>query len=362
MSLPARERRVVTLSRFACVAGVSVLLHPLVGSAQSRNVSGESNPRDHTASSQIVEAPLDALSAALGGSFRRYHTEHFEILSDCDGGTVRRVLELAEDTFREVSRFIARLQLPHRPTAGRMPMLLFERYNSYERHARKAGFPASESVPGYFDETTGICALFNFANSTAIRTQRDELWRRERAMMSHQRIGAKSDAAVAAPAQNDVKAARRALDAAQQAVIATVVRHEIAHQVLAATGVQSTYSGAARWLIEGTAMQFENADGPNTFRLEDALAIPPGDRLAHARRVVGDLRELAPGAPNASAAYAMAWALVYHLAETQPRALAGYLSTPPAGANELDAFERRFGELDAAFVQQVYSNLEATRP
>ncbi len=350
-------------ARFACVAGAVAQLFPLVGMAQSRDVSaGESNRRGPIASSQVASAPLDALSAALGGSFRRYHSEHFEILSDCDGGTIRRVLELAEDTFRGVSRFIKRLELPHRPPVGRMPMLVFERYNSYERHARQAGFPASESVPGYFDETSGICALFNFANSTAIRTQRDELWRRERALTSLQRTGDKSDAAAATPAQNDVKAARRALDAAQQAVIATVVRHEIAHQVLAATGVQSTHSGAARWLIEGTAMQFENADGPNALRLADALAVPPGDRLAHARRVVGDPRELAPGRPNASAAYAMAWALVYHLAETQPRALASYLSTPPTGANELDAFERRFGELDTAFVQKVYSNLEATRP
>ncbi|QDV90538.1 hypothetical protein RAS2_16170 [Phycisphaerae bacterium RAS2] len=349
-------------ARFACHACAVLLMFPLVGWSQSRDASGEANRRDHTASSQVVESPLDALSAALGGSFRRYHTEHFEILSDCDAGTVRRVLDLAEDTFRGVSRFIARLELPHRPPAGRMPMLLFERYKGYERHARQAGFPASEAVPGYFDETTGICALFNFANSTAIRTQRDELWRREREQKSLQRSGSNANAAAAAPAQDDVKSAQRALDATQQAVIATVVRHEIAHQVLAATGVQSTSSGAARWLIEGTAMQFENADGPNAFRLADALAIPPDDRPAHARRVVGDPRELAPGTAGASAAYAMAWALVYYLAETQPRALASYLSTPPAGVNELDAFERRFGELDAAFVRQVYTHLEATRP
>lgn len=352
----------MTRVSIAGVASAVVLALPWVGSAQQRFDSQGVNRHGPSASSQAVETSLDFLSAALGGSFRRYHTEHFEILSDCDAGTVRRVLELAEDTFRGVSRFIAKLELPHRPPAGRMPMLLFERYSGYERYARQAGFPASESVPGYFDEGTGVCALFNFANSTVIRAQRDRLWRRERAQASQQRAGSDSNHSAAAPVQNDVEAARRALEAAQRAVIATVVRHEIAHQILAATGVQSTRAGTARWMIEGTAMLFENADGPNTYRLADALAIPPGERLAYFRRVVDDPRELSLGAEGASAAYATAWALVYYLAETQPSALASYLSAPPVGAKELDAFERRFGELDAAFVQRLYSYLEAQRP
>lgn len=349
-------------ARMTCVAGVAALALPWVGPAQNRFDSQSVMRCGSSPSSQATESPLDSLSAALGDSFRRYHTEHFEILSDCDAGTVRRVLELAEDTFRGVTRFIAKLGLPHRPLTGRMALILFERYSSYERYGGLAGFPASESVPGYFDETTGVCALFNFANSTAIRTQRDELWRRERTLASLRQTGGEANRATADLTQRDVEAARRALDAAQRAVIATVVRHEIAHQILAATGVQSTSAGAARWLIEGTAMLFENADGPAAYRLADALAIPSGERLAQLRRVVSEPRELGPGAADASAAYATAWALVYHLLETQPRALATYLSAPHGGAKELDAFERRFGELDAAFVQRLYSFLEARRP
>lgn len=360
--MPARGHKFVTRRCIAGLTGAAALLFPLVGSSQSRSALSDSAHRDPIASSQAAASPLDSLSAALGSSFRRYHTEHFEMLSDCDAGTVRRVLELAEDTFRGASRFIAKLELPHRPPAGRMPMLLFERYSGYERHARLAGFPASESVPGYFDEATGICALFNFANSTAVRTQRDQLWRRERELASQNRASNESNHAAAGPAQKALEAARRALEAAQRAVIATVVRHEIAHQVLAATGVQSTSAGAARWLIEGTAMLFENADGPNAYRLADAMAIPAGERLALFRRVVGDPRELGPGAAGASAAYASAWALVYYLAETQPRALVDFLTATRTGAKDLDAFERRFGELDAAFVERVYAFLEARNP
>ncbi|MFQ5624802.1 MAG: DUF1570 domain-containing protein, partial [Paracoccaceae bacterium] len=146
----------------------------------------------------------------------------------------------------------------------------------------------------------------------------------------------------------------------------TVVRHEIAHQVLFNYGLQPRGASNPRWLREGLAMQFEAPAGVNRHRMEDFLALDRAGLRLNLRDLIADPEYLGPGAADLPGRYAAAWALVHRLVHERPRALAAYLeiSSRPAATGEpvvpeAAKFQATFGKLDTAFERKLVTYVEA---
>lgn len=115
---------------------------------------------------------------------------------------------------------------------------------------------------------------------------------------------------------------------------ATVV-HEAAHQTAFNMGIHNRFAPPPRWVTEGLGTMFEARGVCNSFRYPSlADRINAGQRAAFARYVntswqQGDLARFvsddAMFDTNAGNAYAIAWALSFYLAETQPRNYVAFL-------------------------------------
>ena len=302
-----------------------------------------------------IPAPVKSIQDQLGPTFKSYASPHFAIISDCPAAFVAKIGDMAEKTAAGVTKFVERLGVPVTPPKGRMTVLLFEQLKEFQACGRKFGFESNPGIPGFFDEKSNCCFMFNYANAPVISSTRREV-----------EAGRREAGGLAGP-EREKKLARIRQAEAQIAeyellVNRTVIQHEIAHQVLFNIGLQSRSDHMRRWLKEGLAMQFETPGAPNTYRQADYEAIAADRRLDLLRRVVGDPKVIGPGAPQAAEAYACAWALVYYFSEKRPAMLATFMrDTPispkanacPKPGAELERYEKAFGPLDAAFVDRL---------
>jgi len=240
-----------------------------------------------------------------------------------------------------------------------MTVVFFGRWKHYERRAKEAGFHVSPAMPGFFSNRDNQCLIFNFANAGLLQAKRREV------IVASMQLSAEE--ARATPGD---KAARRKFDERrrriremeslirehERLITETVVRHEIAHQVLFNLGLQPATTSHLRWLREGLAMQFETREAVNRHRITDFLATASGDHGLGLRVLVGDPKHIGPGAEDLPARYAKAWALVAHLIERQPKQFSAYLekqgrmtSIPSNPATVVSRFEASFGKLDRGF-------------
>lgn len=274
--------------------------------------------------------------AQLGPRFGARYTPHFTLLSDSD--RTEPLGDLAEETWSRVNLFAARLRLSTRPPTKKLLVIYFDTWDGYERFLRPGGFVISPDVPGFFDQMSNRCIMFNSAGSPLIREKRRE-------------IASGGDAPTTSRA--GVDHAQRAITEHERIINDTVFRHELAHLVLFNIGVQTPAMRDRRWLQEGLAMQFEAPTVVNRYRAADFLALDVEIALAMCRSLISDPTPLAPGAQNSANAYSAAWAVVFFLSSENPQRFALYLSAPTLPRDrELAAFEESFGPLDAAFVER----------
>jgi len=143
---------------------------------------------------------------------------------------------------------------------------------------------------------------------------------------------------------------------------ASVIIHEVTHQVAFNTGVHERFSAPPLWVVEGLATSFE-APGVYDSRhhTQRADRINRG-RFDYFRKSVAPRHkpEMLPALTASdglfrskpAAAYAEAWALTFYLVETQPRNYTAYLkrtaSHPPfteyTSAERTADFEAVFGD------------------
>ncbi|MFQ5425162.1 MAG: DUF1570 domain-containing protein [Phycisphaerae bacterium] len=292
---------------------------------------------------------LRALRAEVGERFRVTQTPHFVIVSDSGADRVRQTRDTIEATYDRVRTFATAMGPVARRPPCKMTVLLFDTWAGYEGHARKIGFVVSESVPGAFDSRSNQCLMYNFAHSALIRQKRREL--------SAALAGGGVTGPAASRRRRRIEGLSRQIASYERLINATVVRHEIAHQVLANIGLQRPELGMRRWLTEGLAMQFESEGPVNRYRLEDLTSTETRRNPIEARSLITDPKRLGPGAERLPIAYATAWGLVRFLIDRRPRAFRDYLTgtgpAEPSGATEVRreaaAFEAAFGALDEAF-------------
>jgi len=302
-----------------------------------------------------------ALIKELGRGFLDHHTPHFTIISDADPRRVARLGGHAEDTLADVFVFARRLGMTLRMPANKMTVVFFDQWTDYSRYTRRAGFRVDENVPGFYDDRSNRCLMFNYANATVIRQKRDEL----REALREQSRSEGADRSETEEAQREKKRRRvreieRQIEAYQRLISTTVVRHEIAHQVMANFGLQPRSVASFRWLREGLAMQFETRDGSNQHRLEDYLAAADRDAGQSLALLVSDPKWIGPGARDLGSRYAAAWLLVHYLVHKRPAEFASYLREGLAEKREgqstdgeLARFEASFGPLDKAFEKDL---------
>lgn len=299
------------------------------------------------------------LTRRLGPRFKAQRTPHFSILSDTNETRVARLKDTAEETWADVGVLADRLGLRCSTPSSKMTVVFFDDWSHYEARAKKAGFHVDPTVPGFFSDRDNQCLMFNFANAGMIQAKRREVIVATRELSAEEARMAPGD-----------EAARRRLDekrrrireteglicAHERLITQTVVRHEIAHQVLFNVGLQSSATSHPRWLREGLATQFETRGAVNGHRLEDFLAAAEGGRDLGLRALVGDPKHIGPGADDLPARYATAWALVAYLVERRPRAFAAYIAeqgrTPSVAQDPSEVvarFEAAFGDMDEGF-------------
>lgn len=296
----------------------------------------------------------------LGSAFSAEQSAHFSIVSDAAPDRVLPLRRLAESTFADVESFAKRMKLPTKPAEKKMIVLFFDAWESYEKYAERTGFRASEWVPGFFDQHTGRCIMFNYANSSLMRKKRADI------ESARERLGREAgqeldtDKAMDARLRDRMRAiadmAQR-LDEIEMQINQTVFRHELAHQVLFHIGLQRHEMKRRRWLQEGLATQFETPGALNEHRLADFLLIRWGAEEMSLRRLVTDAELLSSASAESAEVYAAAWGLVYYLIEKHPTDFSWYMATLAspndeeleAGMDDVAIFERAFGPIDDAF-------------
>lgn len=306
-----------------------------------------------------ADAPTEAaLVERLGPGFRRIHTAHFSIITDADGVRSGPLGETAEKTLTDVAEFARRNLLPVKEPPAKMIVVFFDRWPDYLKHATDAGFTVDQTMPGFFAERLNRSLLFNYANGELMRGKRREL---ETARVNSSAVGGVAHGDDRAEARRRrIAELERQIQSYEELIATTVIRHEVAHQVLANFRLQPADNQSLRWLREGLAMQFESPGGqPNTHRLHDLWggeAAPPVHWL---RDLVADPAYVGPGSPDLPVRYARAWALVKYLVDHRPKQFGKFLQSAGASSGGTNAsasltlFEAAFGPVDDAFQRVV---------
>lgn len=305
----------------------------------------------------VNTAAARKLLTELGTGFGAEYSPHFTVISDSTRSRIRKLLKEAEETYQRVERFGKSLSLEmHRPKS-KMPIVFFDKWDTYARHAQSAGFIVSPSLPGFFDQRTGSCTMFNYAHADVVvkkRAEIDEAARKLKATSQPGQSGAMEQ-------MRRIREMEAQLDLHEKLVNATVLRHELAHQAMFHLGIQTSSMRDRRWLCEGLAMQFESEGHSNKFRRDDFLAIDWESPPFTLRSIVGEPHLMGPGAKDSAAGYATAWALVHFLIDTQPESFARYIQAPVGPASkafEIATFEQAFGRIDAAFTAKWHEYVE----
>lgn len=297
------------------------------------------------------------LLTELGTEFSADYGTYFTVISDA--GESSRIRTIADGVFGQVESFAQRLEIKTTRPKMKMTIVYFGTWADYERYGRAAGFAVNENAPGFYDHKSGVCFIYDYADSTLMREKRAALRAATHTIEAASQKGALTDTEREATAKLFERTAqmRAELDRHESLINQTVIRHELAHQSLSHLGIQTSRIMHLRWLCEGLAMQFEPTAGVNASRLADFRAIDWTDEKLSARRLVNDSKLLGPGAEQLSVAYAAAWGMVYYLIHERPKEFAEFIrilrqdapgEVSVENANRA-AFRKCFGEPDAKF-------------
>ena len=365
MVILAKARFLTQLSVIAVMTGFAAI------SACAQPPHGTRTVNVEPVSPSVDQAALQGLLRGLSSRFRPYETDHFVIITDARVGELRDFREAAEATYRRGEDLALHLAIPVRSSQFKLPLLIYSEWEDYAAAARRAGLEADKGMPGFFDESRGLCTLFDYVNLPLIR----ELRQRLAAARERLESGGEADGGEQSRRGEDrdkrtseVRQIEEGLAACESVINQTVVRHEIAHQVISSFGILGPGDGRL-WLKEGLAMRFEcdGSFGDNRYRLADFFAETSHSDLAYIRTLVGDPRLLSPGADGLPQAYAAAGVLVYHLIEHRPAAFARYMRETPTTSAPADrpariaAFEAALGPLDEKFELEFHATIDALK-
>lgn len=208
--------------------------------------------------------------------FREYETRRFVILSDADPRWVRQQGTRLERVHHQFMRFAKRMNIKTKPLRHKLVCVLFSDQETYRQFARTHDRADAEWIAGYYAPHADRVVFYNVLGDQSILEAHDtidEMQREIRDLESEihraRRGGQRQQEALLRDNLERYEAhveheRERIEQFASSLDVATTV-HEVMHQLLFHTRVQSPRVEYPIWISEGLATSFETADINRTF-------------------------------------------------------------------------------------------------
>ena len=286
--------------------------------------------------SDLTDPDLAPTAAALGGRFEVACGPHVVLLHQHDPAEAAARVDLLERVVTTYYLAFAAWGVDFPPPAHRLPSAWFARQEDYLAFLHAEDADAFRPTRGYYHPTRRLVVAYDARSGEPMRPAREA-----------------RDAARLRPSTPPGEVARRSLlfDLECRSVDVSTAAHEMAHQLVDASGLCPRPDAFPVWLHEGFAAQFEVVRGgrwaglgrPDDFRLPYWRRLRPPPRLDPVLRDAGFGRGYQPDR------YAEAWALVCFLRREHPREFLAFLDhlrlpNPDDPANRhVAAFHDAFG-------------------
>ena len=249
---------------------------------------------------------------AVGESYKSYESRHFQLWTDIGENTAGFYLDQAESTLDRFYESAGKAALdPARPRSP-LTLVLFSERLAFQRYLKKTIGEFPEWSAGHFSTETCIVAI------------------------CHESPPADQ------PGHGGI-----ALQ-----ITLNKARHEIAHQLLDASGILPANLDAPDWLAEGLPILFEESGGPakpNAHRLRSCQLAEEAGRPLNLRQLLTNSPAGDDPPHHVAEFYAHAWALTHFLWNQHPAALKSYLKDIRTSrpADPIQRFQKHFGDLPA---------------
>ena len=273
--------------------------------------------RSHIVAFLLLLGPLIHAATtrpAVGESYKLYESRHFQLWTDIGQDTARFYLDQAESTLDRFYESAGKVALdPARPPSP-LILILFSERPAFHQYLKETIGAFPEWSAGHFSTRTRIVAI------------------------CHEAPPANPDQ----PGHGGI-----ALQ-----ITVNKARHEIAHQLLDASGILPADLDAPDWLAEGLAILFEESGGPaktNAHRLRSCQLAEEAGRPLNLHQLLTNSPAGVGPSHHVAEFYAHAWVLTHFLWNQHPAALKSYLKdlrTRPA-ADPIQQFQKHFGDLPA---------------
>jgi hypothetical protein len=252
---------------------------------------------------------------ALFEQFSQFHfakVSPYSVVTDAPYGDVERTLRLLTQLRKQFEQHFAALIRPGN-TPENIQIVFFSSEEPFRAYARKVA-PGLTGSAGFYSASENRLVLLNQLGTQQYANVQGGLARQRRAVESRSDID--PDDRHQASMRLVTLKSKMAYEA--KAMTERLVRHEGAHQLFAAYGIQSRYGVEPTWLGEGLAQYCEPDEiGAYHFALSERLTKARDDRRPLPLKTLLNHRDAAGffslGDQNVETAYAESWALTYFL-------------------------------------------------
>ena len=259
---------------------------------------------------------------ALYEQFPNFHftkVPPYSIVSDAPYADVEKTVRLLTQLREQFEHHFAALIRPNH-TPQNIQIVFFSTEEPFRAYARKVAPPFVASA-GFYSATENRLVLLNQLGTAEFVDVQDRLTQRRRELESRPDI----DPADRHLASTRLATVKSEMTYEAKAMTERLIRHEGAHQLVSAYGIQSRYGIEPTWLSEGLAQYCEPSDIGAYHRglAERLIKARDANRLLPLRTVLNH-RDPAGfftlGAPGIETAYAESWAMTFFLMQDRHRA------------------------------------------
>jgi len=279
---------------------------------------------------------LDSITRALGGRSEVARGPHVVLLHQHDPAEAAARVDLLERVVTTYYLAFAAWGVDLPVPGRRLPSAWFARQEDYLTFLHAEDADAFRPTRGYYHPTRRLVVAYDARSGEPQRPAREAL------AAARRRPGSPRD-----------EVARRAIlfDLECRSIDVSTAAHEMAHQLVDASGLCPRPDAFPVWVHEGFATQFEvvRAGRWAGFGRADDFRLPYWRRLVPPPRLASVLRDAGFGRGYHPDRYAEAWALVYFLRKEHPREFLAFLdqlrvpTTEGPARDHLGAFHDAFG-------------------
>lgn len=302
----------------------------------------------------------------VGGDFKVRHTDHFFVLYNSEDEVVKDFILRIEATYKAVHRFAITCEITIDYPREKLPVVFCREFEEYSDVALKiGGAPAPREAAGLYFPEANFSLFYDMANSESVKENMAKV-----IALKNEAKNAGSAAAGKAKA-DEARFIQNRMDQHQEKSNRSVVRHEVAHQLLHNFHVHKRDVHNPVWFVEGMATLFEYEPGRGRsesagfnainqyrlWRLRDADKESPLPELSE---LIKNPALLRGDGETMDRGYAQSWGLTYFLAQKKKKQLREYIElvktrkkreeiTPE---REMEDFQKCFGRVDESFKSQ----------